>query len=208
MRNLVINKPTADEMATAGPIANKPPAIAARHRAVVLRNTWRHVDTSWDQWAQQLAEVEKERIWEIYPDEQSPCGSLEALLATLGIDPDQALHRDKYEKRSVSVANAAKTVQPNGVHSSPDNYQGTMYGTSEDYLAGRIARDRPDILEDMKQGKYRSVRAAAIEAGIVKAKPRFSVSDDPEAAGKYFAGRVDREWMEAMLDAFYSNIGD
>jgi hypothetical protein len=37
-----------------------------------------------------------------------------------------------------------------------------------EYLARRIARDRPDIIQDMKAGKYKSVRAAAIEAGIVK----------------------------------------
>ena len=32
------------------------------------------------------------------------------------------------------------------------------------YLTSRIARDHPDILEDMKSGNNRSVRAAAIDA--------------------------------------------
>jgi hypothetical protein len=32
-------------------------------------------------------------------------------------------------------------------------------GENADYLTSRIARDRPDILEKMKQGKYVSVRA-------------------------------------------------
>jgi hypothetical protein len=35
---------------------------------------------------------------------------------------------------------------------------------------GRIARDRPDVLERMKQGEFLSVRQAAIAAGIVKVK--------------------------------------
>ncbi len=35
------------------------------------------------------------------------------------------------------------------------------------YLTARIARERPDILEGMKRGEYRSVRAAAKEARIV-----------------------------------------
>ncbi len=34
-----------------------------------------------------------------------------------------------------------------------------------DYLAARIARDRPDILERMKANEYRSVRQAALAAG-------------------------------------------
>ena len=40
-------------------------------------------------------------------------------------------------------------------------------GTSATYLARRIARDRPDILERMKAGDFRSVRQAAIAAGII-----------------------------------------
>lgn len=31
-----------------------------------------------------------------------------------------------------------------------------------DYLASRIARDRPDILAHMRAGEYKSVRAAAL----------------------------------------------
>ena len=38
---------------------------------------------------------------------------------------------------------------------------------SSAYLTARIARDRPDVLERMKRGEFRSVRAAAIEAGII-----------------------------------------
>jgi hypothetical protein len=41
------------------------------------------------------------------------------------------------------------------------------YGHAANYLARRIARDRPDILQEMKDGKYRSVRQAAIAAGII-----------------------------------------
>ncbi len=41
-------------------------------------------------------------------------------------------------------------------------------GETADYLAARIARDAPDVHEEMKAGKYPSVRAAAKAAGIVK----------------------------------------
>ncbi len=40
-------------------------------------------------------------------------------------------------------------------------------GTTADYLTARIARDRPDILDRMKEGEFPSVRAAAKEAGLV-----------------------------------------
>jgi hypothetical protein len=65
-----------------------------------------------------------------------------------------------------------------------------------DYLTARIARDRPDILEDMKAGKYPSVRAAALQAGIVKA--RVSVPLDPVGAAAVLARHFD---IEALIDA-------
>lgn len=79
-------------------------------------------------------------------------------------------------------------------------------GTSADYLTARIARDRPDILAALRRGEYKSVRQAAIAAGIVTPKVRHSVPDDPSQAGRYLAERVDRAWMEQMIDAFYRHM--
>lgn len=58
-------------------------------------------------------------------------------------------------------------------------------GTSADYLVARIARDHPSVHEKMKAGRYRSVRQAAIDAGIIKDRMRVSFyADDPERACK------------------------
>jgi len=57
-------------------------------------------------------------------------------------------------------------------------------GNSASYLTARIARDRPDVLERMKAGAYRSVRAAAIDAGIVKDEKRLRVPYDPARAAR------------------------
>lgn len=42
------------------------------------------------------------------------------------------------------------------------------YGTRAVYLRARLARDHPAILAALNRGKYRSVRAAAIAAGIIR----------------------------------------
>jgi hypothetical protein len=76
-------------------------------------------------------------------------------------------------------------------------------GTSVSYTMRRLAKTAPEIHERVVAGEL-SPNAAAIEAGFRVRK--MQIPADPEAAGRYFAGRVDREWMEAMLDAFYSNI--
>jgi hypothetical protein len=41
-------------------------------------------------------------------------------------------------------------------------------GETAAYLAARIKRERPDIAEAVERGEYRSIRAAAIAAAIVK----------------------------------------
>ena len=50
-----------------------------------------------------------------------------------------------------------------------DNVNGRPTGNSSEYLTRRIARDNPAALEEMKAGKYPSVRAAAARAaGVLK----------------------------------------
>jgi hypothetical protein len=58
-----------------------------------------------------------------------------------------------------------------------------------DYLTARIARDRPDILERMKHGDYKSVRAAAIDAGIVKQQTT------PHARVDTTMEPVEKQWV-------------
>jgi hypothetical protein len=64
------------------------------------------------------------------------------------------------------------------------------YGHAADYLARRIARDRPDILQAMKEGQYRSVRQAAIAAGIIR------IPDDEDKA----LMRLYEAWRQAGLE--------
>jgi hypothetical protein len=70
-------------------------------------------------------------------------------------------------------------------------------GTSSEYLAARIARDRPDIQEKMKQGQYPSVRAAAIDAGIVK--PRVKIEWKADATPEMIAAAIRKKVPPDML---------
>jgi hypothetical protein len=49
---------------------------------------------------------------------------------------------------------------------------GAQRGTSAGYLTSRIAREAPEVLEEMKEGKHASVRSAAVKAGIIKKEIR------------------------------------
>lgn len=77
------------------------------------------------------------------------------------------------------------------------------HGDRADYLTRRIARDHPDILERMKAGHYRSVRQAALEAGIVK--PVVQVPAEPARAARallrHFNADELREIVEFVMSA-------
>jgi hypothetical protein len=49
-----------------------------------------------------------------------------------------------------------------------DNITKLQRGTQATYLAARLKRDRPDLAAKVVSGEIKSIRAAAIEAGIVK----------------------------------------
>ena len=49
-----------------------------------------------------------------------------------------------------------------------DNVTSQTKGNSAPYLVARLKRDAPAIAERLAAGEFRSARAAAIEAGIVK----------------------------------------
>ena len=85
----------------------------------------------------------------------------------LGLTSDQMRERITTELLVQARAEQPQELAKQGRPGKGDNYNvlSEERGTSADYLTARIARDRPDILDGMKQGKYRSVRAAAIDAG-------------------------------------------
>lgn len=60
-----------------------------------------------------------------------------------------------------------------------DNVTSTERGNGQAYLLRRLARDAPEILERVKAGEFRSARAAAIEAGIIRPVATVRLVDDP-----------------------------
>jgi hypothetical protein len=70
-------------------------------------------------------------------------------------------------------------------------------GDSPEYLSARIARDRPDIQSRMKAGDYPSVRAAAVDAGIIK--PRVQVTWKADATSEAIAAAICKKVPPEML---------
>lgn len=78
-----------------------------------------------------------------------------------------------------------------------DNVKSTEGGNSQAYLLRRLQRDRPDLLEQVKTGEIRSIRAAAIKADIVKDVPTVRMTDPAKAAAKVIE-KMGRDWATQL----------
>jgi len=97
-----------------------------------------------------------------------------------------------------------------GDQNNSRNHENSL-GESEttDYLTARIARDHEEIHEKMKAGEYRSVRQAAIDAGIIEDRTRVSFyADDPKRACKNIFKHMVREDIEQLRSRLTDELDD
>ena len=66
-----------------------------------------------------------------------------------------------------------------GLHNVQTTTTSQGHGNNAAYLAARLKKaGKDDLLEQVKAGEIRSIRAAAIEAGIIKPVPTVRLVDD------------------------------
>jgi hypothetical protein len=86
------------------------------------------------------------------------------------------------------------TGGPGRGHTAPHAAQPRPTGMTKAYLVARIARDHPDILEQMKAGAFTTVRQAAIAAGILQHPTRLDFFP------KLWRNASDAEWQAIAQD--------
>lgn len=94
-----------------------------------------------------------------------------------------------------------------------DNVKVTEHGgpgNSAAYLAARLKKaGRDDLLQEIGPGKpYRSVRAAAIEAGIIRPIPTIRLVDDPVKVAAAICSRTDQSKALAIARAIIAAAGE
>lgn len=73
-------------------------------------------------------------------------------------------------------------------------------GETQAYLLRRIARDQPDLLNEIGQGKrFKSARAAAIEAGIITPFPSLQLKE-PVPTARKLLDKKGTEWCLQLLE--------
>jgi hypothetical protein len=82
-----------------------------------------------------------------------------------------------------------------------DLIKSTQGGTSQSYLLQRLARDQPELLDQIGPGKeFHSVRAAAIEAGIIKPVPTVRVTADMAAVASKLCQHLTLDQRIELID--------
>lgn len=97
---------------------------------------------------------------------------------TLTLEAQKARRPDPRRRRVQKLAWHAKPLRKDNSALPPSKQIKT--GNRSKYLAARIARDRPDVLDCMKQGEFSSMRAAAWAAGIRSAWREGPPESPPE----------------------------
>lgn len=73
--------------------------------------------------------------------------------------------------------------------------------TGAAYLKARLRRDHPEIADQLEQGEFRSARAAAIEAGILKPVPTVRLVPDINVIAAKLCQHLTPEQRHALAEA-------
>jgi hypothetical protein len=74
-------------------------------------------------------------------------------------------------------------------------------GETQAYLLRRIARDQPELLDQIGPDKpHRSARAAAIAAGIIKPVPVVRLVDDPAKVAASIRRHLGQQQIAALVE--------
>ena len=121
-----------------------------------------------------------------------------------GLTQKQIAEELSCERSSVTKAlkKDVKSYYHGNMISHNTNDSPPKQGNTSEYLAARLARDNPDILERVKAGEFPSMRAAAVAAGIVRARQSFSMtaSTTPEAFGNTLLQKLDPEFALRLAE--------
>ena len=172
----------------------------------------------------------KRRIWEnIYCEPTKTTVKFNTMREWIEAYPPEGLHtkpaiiealiRDDpalvIEFKQLMAGSLRKTPGATGLnqHSTPEdkesyyndnnNSKPSRQGDDPEYLAARIARDHPDIQARIKQGEFKSVRAAAVAAGIVKPRKQFTVGHgtDPRDFAVKLSDELEHDFLVQLVAA-------
>jgi hypothetical protein len=106
-------------------------------------------------------------------------------------------------KSEVELALRRQGRPPKGQEIKPTDSR-FKYGSNPDYLKARIRRDAPEVADALDRGEFKSARAAAIEAGIIKPVPTIRLVSDIRVVAAKLCQHLTPEQRHALAEALLS----
>jgi hypothetical protein len=167
-----------------------------------LRTCYESKQISYERYLKALAEADENRVYERIPVDR-PYGSLAALVkGELGVEVEQAKQNKRTaQEQAAHPAELARHGEVGNGRSRGAVITSTKRGeTSAEYLTARIARDHPDILQRMQAGEFKSVAAAAKEAGIYPKRVSVNLVS-AEKAARTLRRVASPEFIMSLMEA-------
>lgn len=173
---------------------------------------------------QLVRELHRDGFWQrLFPDWETCCQALfqrPAAWVEQVVEGVRVLNTQGHQgaiPKQQALAAAAAQARPLAGHggdrtAEPEGEQGSIRtlkrGETAAYLLRRLARDAPEILERVKAGEFKSARAAAIEAGIIRPVATIRLVDDPVKVAAAICSRTDQGQALAIARAIIAAAGD
>jgi len=157
-----------------------------------LKKLWPFLEANQSAFQRELQQLREHRAWLVLPSPEAPYGSEDAMmLAELGVTAGVVSERlSNAQRYALEAGELRPPHRPAKLDNCP-TYVRAEGGNSATYLAARLKREHSAIHARLAAGEFRSVRAAAMEAGIVTSRPRLSIPlDDLDAAGALLRRRL------------------
>ena len=173
--------------------------------------------------AQLVRELHRDGFWQrLFPDWESCCQALfkrPAAWVEQVVEGVRVLHSQGHQG-AIPQEQALAALKSHGgdrrseearrdqvahSHLKPTSQQSS---TSRGRLIPRLRRDHPEIADALDRGEFRSARAAAIEAGIIKPVPTVRLVDDAVKVAAAICRRTDQAQALAIARAIIFATGE
>ncbi len=115
----------------------------------------------------------------------------------------ESIKRGYYQITEMGQEVAKESLEELEPEPSSD-YFSLQRNSTTDYLVRRIAKDRPDIFEQMKAGEFETVWQAAVVAGIATTPREFNLPRDPKKIAEKLKEILDIDQLKEL----YQIIGE
>lgn len=166
--------------------------------------------------AQLVRELHRDGFWQrLFPDWETCCQALfqrPAAWVEQVVEGVRVLHAQGHqgaipkEKALAALKSHGGDRRSEEARRDQASDRSMKHGETVAYLKARLQRDHPEIADALDRGEFRSARAAAIEAGIIRPVPTVRLVDDHAKVAASIRKHLSPEQIRHLCDELLSTV--